>query len=179
MAGPSGSGKGTLVKNLMQRVPNLYFSVSATTRRKRSGEKDGVDYFFLSEEQFSGFIESDKFLEWAPLYGYRYGTLKKTVLNRLAAGKDVILEIDVQGARQVRLNIAEKAVFIFILPPNIAELRRRLSSRNTETETDLRKRLNIAEEEIRAADEFDYKIVNKDIDEAVDRLVDIILKYRK
>ncbi len=178
IAGPSGSGKGTLVKKLMQRVPNLFYSVSATTRLKRPNEKEGIDYYFISEKEFGDFVETEQFLEWAPLYGYRYGTLKKTVLNKLEAGVDVILEIDVQGARQVKQNLDEKAVFIFILPPDISELERRLTLRNTETEADLRKRLDIAADEMRAADEFDYKIINKDIEAAVDQLVGIINIYR-
>jgi len=179
IAGPSGSGKGTLLKRLTQRVPNLFYSVSATTRLKRPGEVDGIDYYFISDTEFKRFIEQNKFLEWASLYGYRYGTLKKTVLNQLDAGKDVILEIDIQGARQIRDNLQEKAIYIFILPPDISELERRLSLRNTETADELRTRLDVAKGEIEAADEFDYQIVNNEIDESVTQLAAIISKHRK
>lgn len=179
ISGPSGAGKGTLVKALMKRVPNFFLSISATTREPRFNERDGVDYYFFSENEFQRRLDEKSFLEWASLYGYRYGTLKEATYERLDKGQDVILEIDVQGARQIRSNIKGQAAFIFITPPSLEELKNRIKERRTESGEQLRVRLETAKNELKAADEFDYRIVNDDLNAAIDKLAKIVIKCRE
>lgn len=179
IAGPSGSGKGTLTEGLTKRVPYLFLSVSATTRKPRSGEKNGIDYYFINEKEFQRHIDNDDFLEWATLYGHRYGTFKETVYDHLNRGIDVILEIDIQGARQVKKNFRNTPVFVFIMPPSLIELEKRLKERQTETNDALRKRLGLAKVELEAAGEFDHVIVNDDLNKAIDKLVEIVVKCRE
>ncbi len=177
ISGPSGVGKGTLRKELFRRLGSLSYSVSCTTRTPRPGEKEGVDYFFLDRETFDRFLSRGAFLEWAEVHGNLYGTLEETVRNSLEEGQDVILEIDVQGAIQVKERMPE-AVLIFIAPPGERELVRRLSQRGTEKEQELKKRLENARRELDAASDYDHIIVNDDINRASEELVKIVRSYR-
>lgn len=169
ISGPSGAGKGTLISLLTQRFPGIWVSVSATTRDPRPGEKDGADYHFLSEEEFERILEDGGFLEHALVHGKHYGTLKKYVDEHIARGEQVILEVDVQGARQVK-NIMPDAHYIFIEPPSLEELEHRLRGRNTETEEQIKKRLDTASLELSAKMEYDVQLVNEDIEDAYAQL---------
>ena len=177
ISGPSGVGKGTLRKELFKKVPELSYSVSCTTRKPRQGEQDGVDYFFIDDKTFERHLEAGEFLEWAEVHGNRYGTLEKTVRDSLDRGCDVILEIDVQGAAQVKKRMPE-AVLIFIAPPGEEELRRRLSERGTEKKQELLKRLENARKELEESDKYDHLVVNDDIKRASEELAEIIDFYR-
>ncbi len=179
ISGPSGSGKGTLVAKLLKRVPNLFLSISVTTRAPRKDEKEAKDYYFISDEQFDEHIKANNFLEHASLYGFRYGTLKKPVEKLLSQGKNVILEIDVQGALQVKRKLPNNCVLIFIKSPSLKELKSRLKRRATETEEDMEKRIQRAKEENKLTDEYDYIIVNDDLDKAVNELVSIVANQPK
>lgn len=170
ISGPSGAGKGTLVNRLVERIPDAWVSVSATTRQPRPGEIDGVHYFFLSDTRFDELIAGNGFLEWADVHGKRYGTLKRTVREQMRLGKQVILEIDVQGALQVRKKIPE-AVLIFVEPPSLEELRRRLEGRGTESPEAIERRMATAEVELTYKMEYDKQLVNDDLDVATEELV--------
>ena len=178
LSGPSGVGKGTIYSKLLKAMPGLAVSVSATTRSPRAGEIDGVHYFFMSKEEFIAKRDRGEFLEWAETVGNFYGTPKAAVLEKLSAGIDVLLEIDVKGARQIKAAYPE-CVTIFVLPPSKEELMRRLKGRGTESEEQIAARLNLAEREIGESDEFDYKIVNDDIDKAVADVKNIITEIKK
>ena len=173
ITGPSGVGKGTLIRLLLERVPELELSVSATTRRPRPGETAGVHYHFLSDEQFAQRVEAGDFVEWAEYSGRRYGTLKSELEQRVAAGHPVVLEIEVQGARQVRETLPD-AMRIFIAPPSSEALRTRLIGRGTDDLDEVEQRLRVAEDELRAVDEFDCVIVNDDLDRAVEELQHLV-----
>jgi len=162
VAGPSGAGKGTLIEELLRRYPTAWLSVSATTRRPRRGESDGVQYFFLDEETFRARARAGEFLEWAEVHGSLYGTPRDAVMEHLEKGEDVILEIDVQGARQVREKVPD-AVGIFVMPPSIEELERRLRGRGTESDGEIARRLRNAREESKASGEYRYVVVNDDL----------------
>jgi guanylate kinase len=170
VSGPSGAGKGTLVKGLMSRYPRLELSISATTRPPRTGEVDGRDYYFLTEEEFDRHLAQDDFLEWAEVYGHRYGTFSDQVRSRLEQGSDVILEIDVQGARQIKKKMAE-AVAVFIYTPTVSDLEKRLRERSTESDEQIARRLRKAEWELeQRQDLFDYQVLNDRLEQAIDDL---------
>jgi guanylate kinase len=174
ITGPSGVGKGTLIKELCSRVPDLELSISATTRSPRVGEEDGREYHFLDPDDFAERIAAGDFLEWAEYSGNRYGTLRSEVDARTARGAPVVLEIEVQGARQVRETMPE-AVRIFIEPPSPAELRKRLEGRGTDDPEVIEKRLEEARKELRAKDEFAHRVTNDDVDRAASELAGIVL----
>ena len=161
ISGPSGSGKTSITKILRNTESNLSFSISATTREPRAGEVNGVDYYFFSEAEFQRKIESGEFAEWAVYGNHRYGTLKKVVEDNLQSGKDILLEIEVQGAIQLR-RLYPDGVFIFILPPSQTSLEARLRNRKTESEGDIRRRLLIAKSEISYINNYDYIVFNYD-----------------
>jgi guanylate kinase len=174
---PSGAGKTSLIDALVRADPSLKLSISYTTRAPRPGEKDGVDYHFVDEPAFLGMQERGEFLESAEVHGYRYGTSRKVITEALARGEDLILEIDWQGARQVR-GIYPECVGIFILPPSIEELERRMRSRGQDADPVIRRRLDNARGEMEHAGEFHYAIINKDFDTARQELAAIIRKER-
>ena len=173
ITGPSGVGKGTLIRLLRERIPQLALSVSATTRAPRPGEQDGVDYHFLSDQEFADKVAAGEFVEWAEYSGRRYGTLRSELQRQLDAGRPVVLEIEVQGARQVRKAMPE-AVQIFIEPPQGEALRDRLVGRGTDDPDEVARRMDVAREELAAAGEFQYRVVNDRLEEAVARLVEIV-----
>ena len=166
LAAPSGAGKTTIARALVGKEEDFAFSVSATTRPPREGEVDGVDYWFLTPEVFREMVEGGEFAEWAEVHGKLYGTPRKSLLEAAEGGRHVILDIDVQGARQIREAVPE-ALLLFILPPSVRVLHQRLSGRGTEEEDSLRLRLNTALQELEAAETFDFYIINDDLDRAV------------
>lgn len=173
IAAPSGAGKTTLVHRLMQARPDLRFSVSYTTRPKRRTETDGEDYFFVSEQEFENMAAAGEFLEHALVFDNHYGTSRQQVLTVLEQGHSVILEIDWQGAQQVRANMPD-CLSVFILPPSVAELKRRLTGRGTDSETVIARRFSDALADMSHWHEFDFAIVNDDLDKAAGELEDII-----
>jgi guanylate kinase len=177
VSAPSGTGKTTVVERLVQIFPDLALSRSYTSRSLRAGEKDGVDYNFITRAQFEAMIAEDAFLEWADVFGNLYGTCKADAERELVTGRDLVLVIDVQGARQVRANGAN-TVGIFVLPPSFEALEQRLRGRSKDSEEAIRKRLATARREIRAVAEYEYVIVNDELDACVDRLRAIILAER-
>lgn len=173
IAGPSGVGKGTIVAELRRRFPALLFSVSVTTRPARAGEVDGVNYRFVTDAEFDELVATDGLLEFATYAGTRYGTPRQPVMDAVAEGRTMLLEIELQGARQVRRTFPE-AIQVFIAPPSWDELRRRLRDRGAETPAQMRARLDRARTEMAAEGEFDTVIVNDDLTAAVDDLVDFL-----
>lgn len=176
VSGPSGAGKGTLLSQVIERIPDAWVSVSATTRGPRPGEIEGVHYFFLDTDHFKSLVEQDGFLEWAQVHDNYYGTLKQSVIDHMNAGDQVILEIDVQGALQVRKALPE-AHLVFIEPPSLEELERRLRQRGTETEDVISSRMKTAEVELAQKMEYDVQVVNDDLERAVDELVEVINSF--
>ena len=172
VSGPSGCGKGTVLAEIL-KSDKIFYSVSATTRSPRPGETDGVNYYFLTKEKFETLIEEDGMLEYASYCGNYYGTPKKPVEDMLEQGKHVILEIEVQGAMKIMEKCPE-AVFVFILPPSLKELERRLNKRGTEAEDVIKKRLSEAAGEIKQAYKYNYAVINRELSEAVDDLKAII-----
>ena len=177
VSGPSGAGKGTICQALLEKTP-LAYSVSATTRKPRAGEVDGESYYFLSVEAFEEMIEKDELLEWAKVYDNYYGTPLKKVEEKLAAGEDILLEIDTQGAMKVREKFPE-GVYIFILPPSLAELERRIRGRDTETEDVLKKRLAAAIDEIEEGRRYKYVVTNDEVEDAVEAVRAILAAERR
>jgi guanylate kinase len=174
VSGPSGVGKTTLLHRALGHFPRLRFSVSATTRAPRQGETDGADYHFLSREQFDAKVVEGAFLEHATVYGNRYGTLAAPVSEAMHAGWSILLDIDVQGAAQVRNRLPE-AVAIYVLPPSFEVLERRLRARSTDTEEVIQRRLHEAKDQLTGAAGYDYVVVNEDLDAATDQLEAILL----
>lgn len=177
LSGPSGAGKGTLRRLLFQRLPGLAYSVSCTTRQPRPGETEGVEYHFVSEEAFREMIAQGRFLEWAKVHDHFYGTRASDVREVLERGLDVVLEIDVQGALQVKKAIPE-AVTLFIDPPSVEELERRLSCRGTEAPEERRLRLMNAKAEMEQARSYDHRVVNDHLEEALEDLAHLVEFYR-
>ena len=173
ISGPSGAGKGTICKSFMERNKNVALSVSATTRTARAGEVEGVNYYFMSKEKFKEKIARNDFLEYAEVYDNYYGTPKSNVEEILESGKDVILEIDIQGALKVKEN-TEEGVFIFILPPSMEELKQRIIKRGSETPESLMKRFKSAYKEINYISKYNYAVVNDTVEVAVQKLEAII-----
>ncbi|SES73736.1 guanylate kinase [Anaerobranca gottschalkii] len=174
ISGPSGAGKGTVCKALLQEVKDLKYSVSVTTRKPRVGEQHGVNYFFTSVEEFEEMIKNDQLLEWAKVYDNYYGTPKDFVIETIKSGQDVILEIDVNGAKQIFKNFPN-GVFIFLLPPSMEELCNRIYKRGTETKDVIQKRLAAAQGEIEQVENYNYVVLNDEVENAVNKIKAIII----
>ncbi len=177
ISAPSGGGKGTLIKRLRQLVPGVGLSVSWTTRAPRPGEVDGVNYSFVSEEEFEAMVSAGGFVEWAVVHGHRYGTTRAAIEQALSQGSDIILEIDVQGARAVRTTMGS-VVSVFILPPSFEVLRARLSARMTERPDELELRLSNARGEVEQYRHFDYVVLNDEVERAAEELSSIVRAER-
>ena len=171
LSGPSGCGKSTLLKELYKTIDNYYFSISTTTRAPRDGEKDGVDYFFVSKDEFLKDIEDDNFLEWAEVHGNYYGTSLKPIQKALEESKLVIFDIDVQGFEQVKTKLDDILTTVFITTPTLQELENRLNSRATDSKDVIAKRLVNAKKEIEYIDKYDYIIINDDLEVASTQLI--------
>jgi guanylate kinase len=175
ISAPSGSGKTSIIKQILKKNPELVFSVSATTRPKRESETDGVEYFFISEEEFKKKIEDDEFIEWEKFYDYYYGTFKSVIEQNISKGKSFLLELDVKGAIALK-KIYPRTHLIYILPPSFYELVKRLRERRTESEEDFKKRVERAKMELSVKDKFDYFIVNEDLNKAIQQTSELINK---
>jgi len=173
ISGPSGVGKGTVLHDLMNTQTNLVYSVSATTRKKRDGEIEGVSYFYLNHDEFEQMISEDKFLEYAHVHNNYYGTPKEFVEKKINEGKIVILEIDVQGALNIKKN-TDNGVFIFLAPPSLNELKKRIVGRGTETDEDIKIRMNNAKKELEYIKDYDYIVVNDHLNSAITSVNEII-----
>lgn len=173
LSGPSGAGKGTICHKLREKRNDLSYSVSATTRAPRKGEIDGKDYFFITIDRFKEMIANDEMLEYAEIYGNYYGTPKPYVMNILDQGKDVVLEIDPQGALQIKKHFPD-AVFVFIVPPSLDELTKRIYNRGTDSEEVIKRRLSAATSELEYASKYDYIIVNDEVEKATNKVSNII-----
>jgi len=178
ISAPSGAGKTTLLKRLLAGVSGICFSVSHTTRKPRKGEREGIDYHFVDRKRFLELKQQDLFLEWAEVHGNLYGTSRAMVEERLGRGQDLILDIDVQGARKVREKFRNRAVFIFIAPPSLEVLKNRLRSRGTDDEETISLRIANAQKELAASDEYDFLVVNDRLEEAETMLRAIVLAER-
>ena len=173
LTGPSGVGKGTVIKKILDKEKNIWLSISATTRNPRKGEKEGENYYFLSENEFKKMIDKKLFLEWAKFAGNYYGTPLSSVREKIERGFIVLLEIEVEGAKQIKEKFPESSS-IFLLPPNKDELEKRIRNRGTEKEESIKRRLARANYEIEASDEFDFAVINHDISETVKNVIKII-----
>lgn len=174
ISGPSGAGKGTICRNLLEDMDSLVFSVSLTTRKARKGETDGKEYYFITKEEFQRRLDEDDLMEYANVYGEYYGTPKSKVMELIDKGIDVVLEIDIQGAMSIKKKYSE-AVFIFILPPSMGELRKRITGRGTESEKSIAVRLEEAVNEIDYIEKYDYCVINENLVEAVERVKAIVV----
>ncbi len=177
LSGPSGAGKGTICQELLRRYKDLHYSISATTRAPRAGEVDGVNYHFLSRQEFETMIEQDQLLEWAEVYGNFYGTPQRYVREMLEQGNDVVLEIDTQGAMQIKEKFPE-GVFIYIVPPSLDELSKRIYKRGTDSLESIKNRLSCASSELTYAQKYNYVIINDQVEQATNRVNNIILAER-
>lgn len=173
ISGASGTGKGTVCKKILAEMSGIYYSISATTRKPRTGETDGVEYFFITHEEFQNWITEEKFLEYAEVYGNFYGTPLHKIEERRNRGENVLLEIDVQGALNVMKKISD-GVFIFLLPPSLHELRERIKNRGSESAESLERRFNAAKAEIAVGKNYQYVVVNDTVDNAVEKIKSII-----
>jgi len=173
LTGPSGVGKGTVVKEILDKDKNIWLSISATTRKPREGEKDGENYYFLNQEKFKEMIEKNLFLEWAEFAGNYYGTPLSSVNEKIENGFIVLLEIEVEGAKQIKEKFPD-SLSIFLLPPNKAELERRIRNRGTEMEEAIKKRLSRSNYEISESNKFDFALTNFDVDETAKRIIKLI-----
>ncbi|AGB40825.1 guanylate kinase [Halobacteroides halobius DSM 5150] len=177
LSGPSGVGKGTVLDALLKDYNDICYSISTTTREPRKGEVDGEDYFFASEDEFKSLVKKDEFLEWAKVHNNYYGTPKKYVDKTLEAGQDVILEIDIQGAKQVRDKF-DGGIFIFLAPPSLKELESRINKRGTETKDAIATRLENANKELEEKKNYDYLVVNDQVEDAIKKIEAIIIAER-
>jgi guanylate kinase len=177
VSAPSGAGKTTLVEQLVERIPHLRMSRSYTSRPARDGEIDGVDYNFVTRERFEAMVAAGQFLEWAPVFGNLYGTCAADTEELLASGHDVVLVIDVQGARKVRARGIETSA-VFVMPPSLEVLEQRLRGRSKDREEEIQRRLQVAREEVASFGEYDFVVVNDDLAAAVDHLHSIIIAER-
>lgn len=177
LSAPSGTGKSTLARELRKRMPEIYYSVSLTTRPPRQGEKHGEDYFFITEKEFQMKRDANELIEYASVHGYWYGTPRLFIENNLKTGRTILLNIDVQGGRQIK-KIYPDSVLIFIAPPSLSELESRLRGRRQDDEVAIRKRLNAAQSELEAVRDYDYLVLNEEIHRAVDQLRCIVLTER-
>jgi guanylate kinase len=173
ISAPSGTGKTTVCKILKQKLPKLKFSVSHTTREPRDNEIDGIDYYFISEKNFEEKIKHDKFIEWAKVYQYYYGTAFESIDSHKKNGDDVLIELDVQGAKSLR-KLNYKAIFIFILPPSLKELEIRLRNRNTESESEIKARLESSKNEVQQYKLYDYILTNINVEETAENIISVI-----
>ena len=177
LSGPAGAGKGTLRKRLSGKIPGMAYSVSCTTRERRPGEVEGQDYFFISKNDFAAMIMQDDFLEWAEVHGNYYGTRRSDVEKVMNEGRDILLEIDVQGYRQVKSHMPE-AIGIFITARSLGDIEKRLRERGTETQDQLDTRLRNAAMEMRHSGDYNHVIINDDLQRAENELVELVKKYR-
>ncbi len=177
ISGASGTGKGTVCKKLLDDLPQVAYSISATTRAPRPGEVDGKEYYFLSRDEFNAWIADEKFLEFAEVYGNFYGTPLNKIDERLNRGEDILLEIDVQGALNVKRKCPD-GIYIFLLPPSLDELKRRIEGRGTESPESLQRRLSNAVAEIKVGLEYNYVVVNDSVDNAADQIKAILIAER-
>lgn len=175
---PSGTGKTTLIRSILKIFPDVVYSISATTRKKRPNERDGVDYFFVDEETFQQKIKAEEFVEWEKVYDYFYGTPKFFVEKMISDGKSILLEVDVKGALSIK-KVYPEAIMIYILPPSLEELGKRLRDRKTESEKDFLKRIERAKMELSLKDKFDYFITNNNLNTAISELKELIEKITK
>ena len=173
ISSPSGGGKSTVISKILEKNQNLSYSISATTRKPRAGENEGEDYYFMTKKQFREYVKDNRFLEWAEVHNNYYGTLKSQITEMLENGKHVILDIDVQGGKAVKECMPE-SVLIFLMPPSIEELEKRLRSRGTDSDEDIVRRLLAAEQEMEQKDKYDYTVVNDTIDQSVKKVETII-----
>lgn len=178
IAAPSGAGKTTIVKKILDFFPEIVFSISATTRPKREAEKEGIEYYFVTEKEFINKIEGGEFVEWEKFYDYYYGTYKSSLEENIDSGKTLLLEVDVKGALAIK-GLYPEAHLLYILPPSYEELVNRLRKRNTESKVDFNKRIERAKMELSQKDKFDYIVVNKDLNIAVKEIISIIEKTIK
>ncbi len=174
VSAPSGAGKTTICRALQKRLPGVQFSLSCTTRPKRSIETDGVDYTFITDQEFTRMVAAAEFAEYENVHGYYYGTPKKILRDTLAAKQQMLFEVDVKGAMSIKQLYPENSLTVFIIPPDIETLVRRLKKRGTETEASINKRLERFAVEIDYQDRFDHKIINDDVDRATEELINII-----
>lgn len=177
LSGPSGTGKGTICKELLRSYPNLHYSVSATTRTPREGEANGVNYWFITRDEFQTMVENDELLEWAEVYGNFYGTPRRYVQQQLDSGRDVVLEIDIQGAMQIKKKFPQ-GVFIYVVPPSLEELADRIYKRGTDSQETIKKRLSCASIELASAFNYHYVIVNDSVEAAVTKVEAIVTAER-
>ena len=178
VSSPSGAGQTTICKKLIEEVNDIDLSVSVTTRKKRPNEVEGKDYFFKSEQEFNKMINQGNFLETANVFGHLYGTLKNEITSKISKGTDVIVDVDWQGTRQIEIHIPEYIVKVFILPPSIKELEKRLGARATESKESFKKRMSEARKEISHYSEYDFIIINKDIEESLEKIKSILFSER-
>lgn len=178
VSSPSGGGKTTIVKRILKEFPELIFSVSATTRPKRKNEKHGVEYYFISEKEFKNHIENNNFVEWERFYDYYYGTFKSFITDNIEKGKSLVLEVDVKGALSLK-QIYPESHLIFIDPPSLDELVKRLRNRNTESPEDFQKRIDRAKMELELKEKFDYVVENKVLEKAISEVLSLINKIIK
>ncbi len=178
ISAPSGAGKTTLCQALKKRLPDLNFSVSHTTRPPRENEQDGVDYHFITKKKFMEMTDRDEFLEWAQIHGNYYGTARKNITDTLQKGKDLVLELDIQGVETLR-NLKYRGVYIFILPPSMEELEKRLTGRGTESDNQIKQRLEAGKKEMAKSRLYDYAVTNTNVDESVGTMLAIIHAEKK